>query len=171
MIIVGPVGVSKITDENSPNNTERIPINEEKIAIWIGDLEICLADAAGIISIEVTSRIPTILTQVATKIINKVKKMPDIIFVLTFSAIAIFSSIVNKTSLFQIKNKTKITNNVATINQRSSSLVTVKISPNKYESKLTRSFNKLIETIPIDNDECAKIPKSVSLERILLFCR
>tara|TARA_B100000700_G_C15045550_1_gene857755 strand:+ start:3474 stop:3935 length:462 start_codon:yes stop_codon:yes gene_type:complete len=153
MIIVGPVGVSKKIDEINPNITEKTPINEEMTPIWIGDFETCLAAAAGIINIEVTSRMPTTFTHVATKIINKVKKMAHIILVFTFSAIAIFSSIVNRTSLPQIKYKTVTTNKVATKNQTTSLFVTVKISPNKYESKLTRLFNKLIETIPIDNDE------------------
>ena len=60
---------------------------------------------------------------------------------------------------------------VAKINQINSSEVTVKISPNRYESKFTFSFNKLIETIPIDNDEWARIPNNVSLDKILLFWR
>ena len=171
IIIVGPVGVSNNIDEYSPKTIEKIPIKEEKIAIWTGDLEICFADAAGIINIEVTSKIPTILTQVATKIINKVKKTPHIRLVLTFSALAIFSLIVNKTSLFHIKDKTIKTKIVAKTNHNNSEEVTVKISPNKYESKLTLLFNKLIETIPIDRDECARIPSNVSLDKILLLWR
>lgn len=168
---VGPVGVSKNIDKKSPRTTESTPIKEEKTAIWRGDFEICLAEAAGIISIEVTSKIPTILTQVATKIINKVKKTAHITLVLTFSDLAMFSSIVSKTSFCHMKYRTVITKSVAMKNQTSSLEVTVNISPNKYESKLTLFSSRLIETIPIDNEEWAKIPNNVSLDRILLFWR
>jgi hypothetical protein len=75
-ITVGPVGVSNNIDKNNPRITESAPISEEKTAIWIGDFEICLAVAAGMISIDVINNIPTILTQVATKITKRVKKTP-----------------------------------------------------------------------------------------------
>ena len=166
---VGPVGVSNRIEANTPKITERTPINEEKKAIWIGDFESCLAEAAGIISIEVISNIPTIFTQVATKIIKRAKNTACIRSVFTFSALAIFASIVIKTSLFHIKYNIVRTDKVAKINQINSSEVTVKISPNRYESKFTFSFNKLIETIPIDNDEWARIPNNVSIDKILLF--
>lgn len=170
-IIVGPVGMSIRTDKNNPKIIDKIPIKEDKSAIWIGDFEICFAEAAGIINIDVINNIPTILTQVATKIISKVKKTAWIKFVFIFSAAAIFLSIVSKTSLSQITYKIINTNMVATENKITSLEVTVKISPNKYESRLTFLFNKLIETIPIDNDECANMPSSVSLDRICLFWR
>ena len=132
---VGPVGVSNRIEANTPKITERTPINEEKKAIWIGDFESCLAEAAGIISIEVISNIPTIFTQVATKIIKRDKNTACIRSVFTFSALAIFASIVIKTSLFHIKYNIVRTDKVAKINQINSSEVTVKISPNRYESK------------------------------------
>ena len=43
------------------------------MAILPGDLEICLAAAAGIISIDVMSKIPTILTHVATNITSNTR--------------------------------------------------------------------------------------------------
>ena len=133
-MIVGPVGVSNKIETKTPEITERTPINEEKKAIWKGDFESCLAEAAGIMSIEVISKIPTIFTQVATKIIKRAKNAACTRLVFTFSALAMFASIVIKTSLFHIKYNTVKTDKVAKINQINSSEVTVKISPNRYES-------------------------------------
>ena len=170
-IIVGPVGVSNKTEEYNPRIIDKIPIMDEFMPIWSGELDICLAEAAGIINIEVTNNIPTILTHVATNIISRVKKITWITLVFILSDFAIFSSIVINTNLFQIIDKAITTNNVAMKNQSSSSEVTVKISPNRYESKFTFLFNKLIETMPIDNEEWANMPNNVSLEKIFLFWR
>lgn len=101
-IIVGPVGVSSLTDENNPKIIDKTPIMDEINPIWTGDLDICLAEAAGIINIDVIKSIPTILTHVATKIISKNKKTDWIKLVFILSALAILSSIVIKTNLSQI---------------------------------------------------------------------
>ena len=74
-IIDGPVGISKIIDENIPIKTEAIAIKPDPKAILVGELAICLEVAAGIISIDVMSNIPTTFTQVATKITNNIKKI------------------------------------------------------------------------------------------------
>ena len=101
-IIVGPVGVSSLTEENNPKIIDKTPIRDEANAIWRGDFDICLAEAAGIINIDVIKSIPTILTHVATKIISKNKKTAWTRLVFILSALAILSSIVIKTSLSQI---------------------------------------------------------------------
>ena len=107
-IIVGPVGVSNKTEEYKPRIIDKIPIMDEFMPIWSGELDICLAEAAGIINIEVTNNIPTILTHVATNIISRVKKITWITLVFILSDFAIFSSIVINTNLFQITDKANI---------------------------------------------------------------
>ena len=102
-IIDGPVGISKIIDENIPIKTEAIAIKPDPKAILVGEFVICLEAAAGIISIDVMSNIPTTFTQVATKITNNIKKIEWIIDVLIPSDFAIFSSIVIRISLSQIR--------------------------------------------------------------------
>ncbi len=101
-IIDGPVGISKIIEENIPIKTEAIAIKPDPKAILVGEFVICLEAAAGIISIDVISSIPTTFTQVATKITNNIKKIELTIDVLIPSDFAIFSSIVIRTSFSQI---------------------------------------------------------------------
>ena len=74
-IIDGPVGISKIIEENIPMKTEIIAITADPKAILVGEFVSCLEAAAGIISIDVISNIPTTFTQVATKTTNNIKKI------------------------------------------------------------------------------------------------
>ena len=69
--IDGPEGVSKNNDENIPKITATTPKRAEKKAIFSGELESCLAVAAGIINIEVINSKPTILNETATTTVIK----------------------------------------------------------------------------------------------------
>ncbi len=130
-IIEGPVGISTNIDRYTPIMIDNIPNKPDTNAMDPGELEICLAVAAGIISIDVINNIPTTLTQVATKITNNVRKIDWIKNVFIFSAFATLSFIVINTSFSQIKKSIDITNIVDKTNQTTSLSVTVKISPNK----------------------------------------
>ena len=65
VIIEGPEAELTFNDVNKPTKTDINPNVTEKITICLGLLEIFLAKAAGIISIPVIKRSPTIFIEIA----------------------------------------------------------------------------------------------------------
>ena len=64
--IEGPVGVSHWSDPHSPNETDRAAMMVAKMAICSGLFDIWRAAAAGIMSSDVMSRMPTTFIATAT---------------------------------------------------------------------------------------------------------
>lgn len=75
VIIDGPEAELNSKDENNPSSTDNSPPNIDSLTIWIGLLETFLAIAAGIISIPVIKRRPTILIEIAIIAANKTVKI------------------------------------------------------------------------------------------------
>ena len=120
-----------ITEIIMPINTEIIPNNAAKKAIFSGDLAICLAVAAGIISIEEISNIPNILIDEATiRVIINIRIISNIEVFMPFT-FAISLSIVINSYLGQFKYKMiKIMIEVLKIHNISC-VETVRISPKR----------------------------------------
>ena len=75
VIIEGPEAELIFNDVNKPTKTDINPNITEKITICLGLLETFLAVAAGIISIPVIKRSPTILIEMAIRAAVKIVKI------------------------------------------------------------------------------------------------
>ena len=69
--IAGPDGIAKISEAKIPQIIAILPKNAASAAIDSGLLASFLAEAAGIINIEVISKIPKIWIEIATAIVIK----------------------------------------------------------------------------------------------------
>ena len=63
--ILGPDGVSQVSELSSPAMTESTPMTEATISIWAGLVANRREAAAGIIKSEVINRTPTIFIEIA----------------------------------------------------------------------------------------------------------